>query len=92
MVEELRRHPEADFGLAPLPVISVTTTDDELNADGDCSLREAIQAANTNQTVDACPTGSGADSILLPTGDYSLAQAGAGKMPTRRATWTSSAT
>jgi CSLREA domain-containing protein len=25
--------------------IAVTTTDDELNADGDCSLREAIQAA-----------------------------------------------
>jgi CSLREA domain-containing protein len=25
--------------------IHVTTTDDELNADGDCSLREAIQSA-----------------------------------------------
>jgi CSLREA domain-containing protein len=37
--------------------ITVTTTADELNADGDCSLREAIQAANTNTAVDACPAG-----------------------------------
>jgi len=28
--------------------IAVTTTSDELNADGDCSLREAVRAANTN--------------------------------------------
>jgi len=30
---------------------------DELNDDGDCSLREAISAANDNTTVDACPAG-----------------------------------
>jgi CSLREA domain-containing protein len=29
-------------------VIDVTTTDDELIVDGDCSLREAVVAANTN--------------------------------------------
>ncbi|MEM9777423.1 MAG: CSLREA domain-containing protein, partial [Chloroflexota bacterium] len=29
----------------PTNTISVTTTDDELNSDGDCSLREAVQAA-----------------------------------------------
>ena len=34
--------------------LTVTTTDDELNSDGDCSLREAIQAANTHTAVDAC--------------------------------------
>ena len=34
--------------------IVVNTTADELNSDGDCSLREAIQAANTNSTVDQC--------------------------------------
>jgi CSLREA domain-containing protein len=38
-------------------VISVNTTADELNSDGDCSLREAFEAANTNSPVDACPAG-----------------------------------
>ncbi len=37
--------------------IRVNTLDDELNTDGDCSLREAIQAANTNAPVDACGSG-----------------------------------
>ncbi len=32
--------------------ISVTTTADELNTDGDCSLREVIRAANRNTRVD----------------------------------------
>jgi CSLREA domain-containing protein len=41
----------------PEGAILVTTLDDELNSDGDCSLREAIQAANTNTYVDACGTG-----------------------------------
>jgi CSLREA domain-containing protein len=52
--------------------ITVTTIDDELNADGDCSLREAIQAANTDTAVDACPAGSGADTIMVPAGTYLL--------------------
>ncbi len=52
VVEDLRQHPEVDLGLDPL--ISVTTTDDELNADGDCSLREAVQAVNTGHSVDGC--------------------------------------
>jgi len=48
--------------------ILVNTADDELNNDGDCSLREAIQSANTNPLsgVDACNAGSmGADNILI---------------------------
>ena len=45
--------------------ITVTTTDDELNSDGDCSLREAIQAANTDTAIDACEAGSGPDTISL---------------------------
>lgn len=54
-------------------VITVNTTVDELNYDGDCSLREAIQAANTNTAVDACPAGSsGTDTIILPAGFYQL--------------------
>ena len=52
--------------------INVNTTDDELNSDGDCSLREAVRAANSDTTVDACPAGSGADTIILPAGVYTL--------------------
>ena len=50
--------------------ITVTTADDELNADGDCSLREAITAANTNAVVDACSAGTSSptDIINLPAG------------------------
>jgi CSLREA domain-containing protein len=52
--------------------ITVNTTADELNADGDCSLREAIAAANTDAAVDACAKGSGADTINVPSGTYPL--------------------
>ena len=64
---------------AEAATITVTTLDDELNSDADCSLREAIQAANTNATVDACTAGSGADTITLPTGTYALSISGAGE-------------
>ena len=58
--------------------LSVTTTNDELNSDGDCSLREAIRAANLNVPVDACPAGgSGLDTINLPAGTYKLSVGGA---------------
>lgn len=56
--------------------IPVTTTADELNADGDCSLREAVRAANTDAAVDACEAGDGADSIVLAAGTYTLSVAG----------------
>jgi CSLREA domain-containing protein len=59
--------------------ITVSTTNDELNNDGDCSLREAIQAANTLAAVDACTAGSGADTITVPAGTYTLTIAGAGE-------------
>ena len=48
----------------PSPIV-VNTTDDELNTDGDCSLREAIQAANTDTAVSGCPAGTGGDTIVL---------------------------
>ncbi len=44
-------------------VITVLSARDELNQDGDCSLREAIQSANQDQSFDACEAGSGADII-----------------------------
>ncbi|MCB9077787.1 MAG: right-handed parallel beta-helix repeat-containing protein [Anaerolineaceae bacterium] len=58
--------------------ITVTTTDDEVNKDGDCSLREAIVAANQNKAVDDCAPGSGKDTINVPAGNYILTIANAG--------------
>ena len=57
--------------------ITVNTTVDELNSNGYCSLREAIKAANTNLAVDTCTAGSGADTIILPAGTYTLTITGA---------------
>jgi hypothetical protein len=42
---------------------------------GDCTLGEAIQAANTDLAVDGCPAGSGSDTIVLASGLYSLTTA-----------------
>lgn len=53
-------------------VIAVDTTVDDLIINGNCTLREAVRAANTNESVDACPAGSGADTILVPPGVYTL--------------------
>lgn len=57
--------------------ITVNTTADELNGDGDCSLREAIQSANTDGPVGGCTAGSGADEITVPAGVYVLTLGGA---------------
>jgi CSLREA domain-containing protein len=57
-------------------MIRVNTTNDELNTNGNCSLREAIRAANLNTAVDQCPAGNGADEIKLPAGSYVLSIAG----------------
>ncbi len=59
--------------------IVVNTGQDELNSDGDCSLREAIQATNTETTVDACPVAPGPSTITLPGGVYTLTLAGSGE-------------
>ena len=68
----------ASASLTPDATILVNTLTDELNSDGDCSLREAIRAANLDQAVDACPAGSGADTIVLQSGvTYTLTRAGA---------------
>jgi CSLREA domain-containing protein len=53
--------------------ITVTTTADDTAVDGNCSLREALQAANTDHTVDACPAGNGADTIVVAAQTYVLA-------------------
>src|SRR5262249_55620890 len=54
--------------------ITVTTTADDVTGNGNCTLREAIQAATPAAAVDACPAGSGADTIALAAGaTYTLA-------------------
>ena len=57
--------------------ITVTTEDDLLAAGGPCSLREAIQAANTDAVSGGCTAGSGADTINLPAGSFGLSRSGA---------------
>ncbi|MBI3248636.1 MAG: thrombospondin type 3 repeat-containing protein [Deltaproteobacteria bacterium] len=73
----------AIVGGLPLPsssaLIAVNTMNDELNADGDCSLREAIRSANLDSAVDGCLAGNGDDAISLPGGLYRLALAGSGE-------------
>ena len=59
--------------------ITVNTTADENNSDGDCSLREAIRAANLNAARDACPAGSNTatDHVILQNGaTYTLTVSG----------------
>ncbi len=64
-------------GVAGAATISVNTTADEYSSGPDCSLREAITAAQTNAAFGGCSAGSGTDSILLPGGDYVITRAGA---------------
>lgn len=66
--------------------ITVTIITDELQQDGDCSLREAVQSVNTGQQFDLCGPGTHTDSlpsgpylISLNTGDYSLSRTGSGE-------------
>lgn len=47
--------------------ILVTTTLDSLAEDGQCSLREAVIAANSDSATGGCLAGSGADTILFDT-------------------------
>lgn len=53
-------------------VITVTTGADEYGEGPACSLREAIQAANTDLPFGGCPAGFGADTIYLGAGTYVL--------------------
>ena len=59
--------------------ILVTVEEDGFNDDGFCSLREAIQAANTNEAVDGCMAGSDEDRILfgIAMGHFELTTLGA---------------
>ncbi len=52
--------------------ITVDSTAQSPGGAGDCTLGEAITAANTDTAVDGCPAGSGADIIYLPGGIFTL--------------------
>ena len=73
----------ASFALpdrAAAAFIEVTTTADVVADDDECSLREAVIAANTNTAVDTCLAGdSGFDNITIPAGHYVLDIAGPGE-------------
>ncbi len=59
---------------APSNMITVDSTAQEVPfvTNGNCTLGEAIAAANANATVDGCTAGSGGDEIIVPTGIYTL--------------------
>lgn len=57
--------------------ITVTTTDDDLTTNGNCTLREAIKSSNTKTAVDACTAGDGYDAVMLDNGTYTITIAGA---------------
>src|SRR5262249_61540440 len=64
--------------VARAATITVTSTDDSLATDGNCTLREAILAANSDTAVDACAAGSGPDVVIVPEGHYQLTGAAGG--------------
>lgn len=47
----------------------IATTADTVAADGQCSLREALEAVNTRTAVQECAAGSGNDRIMLEPGE-----------------------
>ncbi|OQX02109.1 MAG: hypothetical protein BWK80_58640, partial [Desulfobacteraceae bacterium IS3] len=57
--------------------VTVTTADDTMITDGEISLREAVLAANSNQSVDGSPECGFRDTIILPAGTYTLGISGA---------------
>jgi CSLREA domain-containing protein len=76
----------ACLGSAPpgwAATVAVTTEDDVVAADGSCSLREAITAANTDAAPFAgageCAAGSGADTVSVPAGTFRLGIPGPGE-------------
>ena len=52
--------------------ILVNTTADEFGTGPGCALREAIEAANQDAAFGGCSAGSGADTISVPAGTYTL--------------------
>src|SRR5262245_5934661 len=56
------------------PAVAEILTVDTLSTEapvvnGNCTLIEAVQAANADVAVDACPAGTGEDEVRLPAGE-----------------------
>ncbi len=49
---------------------TITTFADDAVVNSNCTLREALRAADTNLAVDGCIAGDASDTISLPTGTY----------------------
>ena len=68
-------------GLAAAATIQVTSLDDGVTDDGNCTLREAVRSANENIAYDVCVAGSpGADVVGLGAGFHTLTDTGAGQL------------
>lgn len=80
-----RNDPASAQGAAAVPgaTITVDTVEDESNAGGDCSLREAIEAADTNAAVGGCAAGSARkrDAIRFSLGQGAATIALGGTLP-----------
>jgi CSLREA domain-containing protein len=74
---------QEDYSLEEVTTITVNSTADVIADDGQCTLREAITAANTDtasgSTAGECLAGSGADTITLPARTYTLTITGKGE-------------
>jgi len=71
---------------AQAATITVATTTDETAVNGQCSLREAIINANNDAATNPdCAAGSGADTIILPAGTYTLTIAGSDSLASQTA-------
>jgi CSLREA domain-containing protein len=66
-------------GTASAATITPNTFADDNATNGNCTLREAVIAANANAAQDACAAGSGADRIELAIGTYVLSLPGDGE-------------
>jgi uncharacterized repeat protein (TIGR01451 family)/CSLREA domain-containing protein len=56
----------------PTYVSTVVGDDGTTMVPGKCSLREAVEAANTHTAVNGCPAGDGHDTIVLMAGVYHM--------------------
>lgn len=59
--------------------IKPSTFTDDNTINGNCTLREAVRSANLDGGVDNCQTGTGADTITLAAGVYTLSLGPAGE-------------
>ena len=72
----------APASVASAATITPTVAADDITDNGNCTLREAVEASNTNAAVDLCTAGStaAADTIVLNFGLYLLTLPGAGEI------------